>query len=303
MGDEKLVTVDLLKENMGAEAFQAMADGAINAGANFLAGQATSAFQTALSSDLAQESMELAGNVLGAAAIVKTTLDPAMIQQLAQQLVGMAIDIVTTETGKLIGGAVGKITTKTLALPNLVKDNAQAYFNANKLTMGDLLGELAIKTEKREAQKQEKVENEKVENFKAKIKDITAKMEQGIETVNETIAPVLDMIVAYLGNGPEWVADKLDKEVKGAIKYADNFINLNLDKVFKEVDAFAAGTGEEVGKVLTAKYNATLKQSAKKANDLKEKTLQKGLVKAKVLLQEVNLKLMAITGIAIPLPL
>lgn len=303
MAEEKLITVNFLQENMGAELFQTMADSAINSGANFLAGKATSAFQTAMSSGVVQESMELVGNVTAAAGIVKTALDPARLQQITESIIGMTIDVVTSETGKLIGEAVGKITNKTMELPNLVMSYAQNYFNENKLSMGDLISELSISFEKREEEKSKKAEDSKMSQFTDKIKNVTSQIENGISMVNDTIGPVLNDVVAYLENGPDWLADKLNKEVKGALNYASDFVNDNLDKLFKEVDAFAISTAEEVGIALTSKYNEALRVAAKKINDEKEKLLQKGLIKAKAVLQSVNLKLMAITGIAIPLPI
>ena len=186
------VTVDFLSKNLGGEMFNILSSQAINAGANFLSGKATSAFQSAAESKIGQETVELAGNLAAAASIV--AISPDVIKNLTQSIFTMTTNLVATESARILTEGVTKITTKALAVPKDIVSYSTAYFNKHKKKIGDLVAELSKTAEERVEEFDKKAEEETKNKAKEKMDKIKGDIEKGITMVNDTIGPVINMI-------------------------------------------------------------------------------------------------------------
>jgi hypothetical protein len=234
---DKYVTVDFLSKNLGSEMFDILSNQAINAGANFLSGKATSAFQSAANSKIGQETVELASNLAAATSIV--AMSPDIVKNLTQSIFTMTTNLVATESARILTEGVTKITAKAVAVPKDIVSYSTSYFNKHKKKIGDLVAELSKTSEDRVEEFNKKAEEAIKNAAKEKMDKIKGNIEKGISMVNDTIGPVINMVSTYLQNGPDWIADKINKEVTGVLSYCENFVDSNVSKICDEMDKFS----------------------------------------------------------------
>lgn len=249
------------------------------------------------------EALELAGNIGAAVQLGKAIegmVDSGAIQDLIMGLTKTTVDTITSRTTQMITGAVTTITAKTVSIPVDITKAAMTYFNTYKMSLSQMLKELEKEAEEKVAAETTESEKKTQSIFNDKVKGNIKKLQDGMSALNDGLSAGISMISSYLENGPEWIANKLDKEVQEKLSYAETFVNKGVKAVTDEIDQFTSNQGEAVGKNLTEEYNAFLQQKAKvqlaKIMELKAKAI----AKAKALMQEAILLLMGLLGINIP---
>lgn len=291
----KYVDLSDMKDTLTAQA--------INAGQSFLAGKATSTFSKVMESEdmraltnaatagmgLYSMSVDLAKNFEAVGTTLVSTLINHGTEAIMHNVTDIAVDFVE------------KHVSAVTAIPGDIAKNSLAYFNSYKLSLGDLLKEFIVPIEIAIEEQSVKSEESKQLKFINDIKDKYMKNRTAILNAAETGVSYMNMITSYVEQGPEWVENKIDECigacVEGVQKVADE--QWDIDK--KKIDAFVQHTSEEVGSKLVEKYNNILRTQAKKLTDKKQKEIQKLVTDAHTKLQKVKLKIMAKTGINLPI--
>lgn len=300
---ENLISVDTLKNSLGPDMFNTLSDQAIDAGSSFLAGQATSAFTKVMNVSSVKSVTNLATSAMGTAFIVKEALDPNMLKQLTTGLITTAVTTVSSAATEIISRETSKLTQKVTNIPQSIVSYAMSYFNSYKKSLGEVLKELMMGSEKLAEQESEQSDKKKENNFINNVKEKISYVNEKVTYYTDKVTPVVEMIASYTANGPDWIADKMNKEVNALIEDVDKFIVQQTDSINKGIDDFCRKTGEKKGEKMVKAYNDKLDKQAKKQQAKINTLKSKALTKAKALLQEGLLKVMALTGINIPIPL
>ena len=299
---ENFISTDSLKNTLGPDTFKTLSDQAINAGANFLSGQTTNAFNKAMSVSSVQSLTQLTTASIGAGFIIKESLNPEILKQLTTQLVNTAITTVSNATGEIAVKATNKLMQKIANMPQSINSYSIAYFNTYKTSLGEAFKDLLAGSETIAAQETEKSENNKLKTFLNETKDVLSNINKKITYYTEKVTPVVEMITTYVENGPDWIADKLNKEVNAAITDINSFADQQTETAEKNIDNFCKKTGEKNGKKMVENYNENLKKQAKKQQAKINTTKTKAIGAAKANMQQAILKVMALTGINLPVP-
>lgn len=250
------------------------------------------------------EALELAGNLGAAAELganVANMVSSGAVTDLIAGLTKVTVNTITEKTTQILSSAVTTITVKTVSIPSDIMKHAMDYFNKNKVSLSQMLKELQEDAEKKAEKETTEAEEKTKSQFNEKVTGKIKKIQDGMAKLNDGLANGISTISSYLENGPEWIANKLDKEVKEKLSYAESFVDKYTKAATDEIDKFTYNQGVSVGKTMTEKYNTILMQQAKvqlaKIMELKAKAL----AKAKALMQKGILALMALLGVNIPL--
>lgn len=299
---ENFISTDSLKNALGPDTYKTLSDQAINAGSNFLSGQTTNAFNKAMSVSSVQSLTQLTTASIGAGFVIKESLNPEILKQITTQLVNTTITTVSTASAEIAAKAVSKLTEKIVNIPKSVTSYAMTYFNTYKMSLGEVLKELLAGSETIATQETEKSENNQLKNFLGKTEGFLTNMNDKISYYTNKVTPVVEMVTSYVANGPDWIADKLNKEVNGVITDISSFANQQTQTAEKNIDDFCRKTGEKRGKKMVESYNKALEKQAKKQQAQINAAKTKAIGVAKAAMQQAILKVMALTGINLPVP-
>lgn len=250
------------------------------------------------------EALELAGNIGAAAELGANALNmisSGAVTDLIGGLTKVTVNTITEKTTEILASSVTTITTKTVAIPSEIMKHAMDYFNKHKVSLSQMIKELEQDAEKKAEKETAEAEEKTKSQFNEKVTGKLKKIQDGMVKLNDGLANGISAVASYLENGPEWIANKLDKEVKEKLSYAQSFVDKYTKSATDEIDKFTYNQGVSVGKTMTEKYNTLIMQQAKvqlaKIMELKAKAM----AKAKALMQKGILALMSILGINIPL--
>lgn len=299
---ENFISTDSLKNTLGPDTFKTLSDQAINAGANFLSGQTTNVFNKAMSVSSVKSLTQLTTTSIGAGFVIKEALDPNILKQITTQLINTTITTVSSATAEIAAKAVSKLTQKVATIPQSIASYTMSYFNTYKMSLGEVLKELLAGSETIAAQETEKSENNKLKTFLNETENFLSNMNNKITYYTDKVTPVVEMITTYVANGPDWIADKLNKEVNAVITDINSFANQQTETAEKNIDNFCRKTGEKNGKKMVEAYNKTLDKQAKKTQAKINAAKTKAIGMAKAAQQQAILKIMSLTGINIPVP-
>lgn len=299
---ENFISTDSLKNTLGPDTFKTLSDQAINTGANFLSGQTTNAFNKAMSVSSVKSLTQLTTASIGAGFVIKEALDPNILKQITTQLINTTITTVSSATAEIAAKAVSKLTQKVANIPQSIVSYAMSYFNTYKMSLGEVLKELLAGSETTAAQETEKSENNKLKTFLNKTEDFLSNMNNKITYYTDKVTPVVEMVTTYVANGPDWIADKLNKEVNAVITDVSYFVDQQTQTAEKNIDDFCRKTGEKNGKKMVENYNKALEKQAKKQQAKINSAKTKAMGVAKAAMQQAILKIMALTGINLPVP-
>ena len=252
---------------------------------------------------IAGETLELAGNLGSLAKLGLNSLDmidSGEVTDLIAGLTKVTVNTITEKTTEILASSVTTITAKSVTIPIEITKHAMNYFNKHKKSLSQMIKELERDAEKKAEMETTEEEEKTKKQFNEKVKKKIKKIQKGMAEFNDNLSYGISYIASYLENGPEWIADKLDKEVKEKLLYAQSFVDKYTKDATDEIDKFTYNQGVSVGKSMTEKYNTLIMQKAKvdlaKIMELKVKAR----LKAKALMQKAILSLMSILGKNIP---
>jgi F0F1-type ATP synthase membrane subunit b/b' len=87
------------------------------------------------------------------------------------------------------------------------------------------------------------------------------------------------MVTSYIENGPEWVTNQLDKQIKSLLEDVNSAIDKQWQKDKEVYDSKAQSLGEKLGQEMTEKYNDALQKAQKKGIEKINKTKTKASLK------------------------
>lgn len=226
-------------------------------------------------------------------------VDPSAIINLGSSILSTAIETVKTELLSIRNYAWKRLTY--IPDPSIITKKAISYFSyylEDELDINSLLDNVPAD------EKFEKENEEKKKNFSYYV---TYFVEQQLPVAAEKFSYYENIISQYCAYasyysafGPEWLTNTI---VDGIESGSDAVIE-EISKLMVIVDDFKLEqydkAGEAMGKFMVKQYESLLRDNLKDADDEVEKNKSSVKIKARALIQQANLKIMAKTGVHIP---
>jgi len=226
-------------------------------------------------------------------------VDPSVIINLGNSILNTAIETVKTELLSIRNYAWKRLTY--IPDPSIITKKAISYFSyylEDELDINSLLDNVSAD------ETFEKENEEKKKNFSYYV---TYFVEQQLPVAAEKFSYYENIISQYCAYasyyaafGPEWLTNTI---VDGIESGSDAVIE-EISKLMVVVDDFKLEqydkAGEAMGKFMVKQYEALLRDNLKDADDEVEKNKSSVKIKARALIQQANLKIMAKTGVHIP---
>lgn len=226
--------------------------------------------------------------------------DPSAATDLVASIANIAVESAKNELISIRNKAWADITY--IPDPKIITDIAKSYFSeyiTNDLDINKILDFAPTED------KLEKINNEIPEKKQDKITKFVEKtLPKVTSKISETEAKISEYCTYasyYMAFGPSWVSEQIAYGIETAsyaISYEVNDITTAVNNVKMEVYELA---GNELGKQLSKQYENLLRTQVKMLNDELDTQKSKVQIKAQELLQKANLKIMAKTGIKIPI--
>ena len=266
---------------------------AVDSSANFLNGQATSTFSKAGGA--------LSGTVAGAAGLAAVGMNAdAIALEVAEQLMGLAV----AKIEEVVQQEVQKIATAMISIPasvpGKIQSKAMETFNQNKKSLSDLMGEIDSSAEEQQEKAEEDAKKESEEKKKKSAKEKLDKVKNSVGGAIDKVNKGMANICAYVEAGPKWLLTKTNALLDEQVKFVTDQTDAAIKSVQKGVDEFCEARGQAIGEKMAEKYNKKLEVQAKDKIVKIEKQKKKAKTKANTAIQKGILKIMAMTGIAIP---
>lgn len=284
---------------------------AIDSSANFLNGQATSAFSKLVNpnkgklkneigdaASIMQDTAQLATNVAGIAGVAMNA--DKLAQEVTQALIGLAIGKLQEVIQEEIKTLTQKISQLPMSVPQKIQKYTQEAFNRDKKSLSDFMSSVNSSAEDQQEKEEEK---QKKESEEKKKNDVKKKLENTKKTIQKTLKDAneqLESINKYIESGPEWLLKKTNGFLDEKAKFVRDETNSAIASAEKAIDEFCKARGEALGKKMAKQYNAMLEKQAKKKIAKLDKQTKKAKTKANTAIQKGILKAMSMTGINIP---
>ena len=228
------------------------------------------------------------------------TNGPEILITLSQKLITQATTTITKESTKLITDYVNKHIKATMKWPVNVQSYAMAYFNAYKMSVGDILKLLNESSEDRAEKHAEESKKKKMSKFIDNMKTQMNNVKDKIDKYAKEGTSYIQMVTSYLQNGEDWVTEQLDKQIGNLV----GKVKTEIDKQWAKDEALynktAKATGDEIGKKMVEKYNKSLQKAQDKQIKQMQKMKAKALAQAKAALGAAKCQLASLLGIYIP---
>lgn len=293
----KYIDLSDIKDTLGSQA--------INAGQSFLAGKVTNAFSLLMEDEGMKAMTNAAASGIGLYSTVSQVFEndnyESIIESLSADLLNKATESITKGVSEVAVDFVNKHVDAITRVPKDIVSNSLAYFNSYKLSITDIIKEYIVPKEYQTKIEIEAAETNKKATFINKMKDKYMENRSYIVEGINTGLSYVNLVMSYIGQGPEWVESKMDKGIGWCVEQAQNKANEQW-KIDKEnIDKFVKNTSDEIGSRMTEEYNNILRKQAQKIIAEKEKEIQKLVTKAITLLQKSKLQIMAKIGINLPI--
>lgn len=297
-GNKEYFTVDGLKDALGPEMWEGLLNSTIDSGANFLAGQVTSAFAgpTSTLSNVTAFAASSMDTVMSTAAV----LNPQFLIEFTSSLVLNSTQVIINELTRITTEKVTEVTMRSLNIPVEISQISLSYFNSYKMSISDMLKELSIPTGERISIKVDLLKKIEENEFIQKVGNFATKAKEKIDTFCGESAKALNMISSYIQNGPEWISKQVNNAISDTIQMGEDYLDKQVALMNEKIDDFVKQKGETAGKILVEKYNNVLKEEGRAILNKIQILAQKATILAFTLMQQAILKVMAITGINIP---
>lgn len=226
-------------------------------------------------------------------------VDPSVVINLGSSILSTAIETVKTELLSIRNYAWKRLTY--IPDPSIITKKAISYFSnylEDELDINSLLDNVpADETFEKENEEKEKNFSYYVTYFVEQQLPIAAEKFSYYENIISQYCAYASYYAAF---GPEWLTNTI---VDGIESGSDAVIE-EISKLMVIVDDFKLEqydkAGEAMGKFMVKQYESLLRDNLKDADDEVEKNKSLVKIKARALIQQANLKIMAKTGVHIP---
>ena len=271
-------------------------------------------FDTTAFSNLGTNAVQFGARATGAGVLtveLAKSFTNGDIQAMAADMAADAVGRITGECGALIGQYVGKATSLVASIPGKIanatarrisspdtKHNEEpirsvAYYLVQKTTIREDLNK--AEEEVREAVRK----SDRIKNAQEKISDAVKTANKFIEKANERIA----YVQKYALEGPQWVADQMDKTINDVITEVDKQLEEHYNKLEMDVDTYCDKEGTQIGAKVVQQTNRLMEKLATEIKNKNEETITQAKIKAKSTLQKAKLAIMGLLGVNIHIPI
>lgn len=252
--------------------------------------------------ELVSELTTTAGAVVSAVNVVSLSAD--QLSQIAQSMAAAAIGEITNFTSKKIAEFTTKSTTLATSIPGKIADKSIERFNSTdkskgetKLSVGEILGNLAKNKEDRiseESEKtDEKIKTSKIDELKKSTSETLTKAKEFIQQANDEIYKVME----YAAEGPAYIAQQMSNKIESIQQNIEKTLNDQYKIVEDNINTFCEGEGNKIGEKLVQEYNNLIDKAAKATFEKTNNAKTQGIVKGTTAIQEAKLKLFALIGV------
>lgn len=250
------------------------------------------------------ETLELAGSIAAAYQLelnMAYMINSGAVEDLIKELTTVTVNTITEKTTKMLTNSLTTIAAKSLFVPVEIAKQSFSYFNEHKISLSKMIKELEQDAEKK-AEREKTEEEKKIQKaFNERISKKIKKFKDGMVEFNDGLSEAISTMASYLENGPEWLANKLDKEVKEKLSYAQSFVDKYTKITIDEIDKYTYNQGTADGKMKVEEYNTHIMQKTKvKLSKIIEFKV-KAIAKSKAFMQKAILKTMSFLGVNIQL--
>ena len=275
-------------ENLPGDLLGRLESVAINSGANFLTGKASSAF--------AREK-EAVNNAMTA---FNTVTNPEVIKSISTDLIQHAVQVTTNR----LSAYISEKTTELLDFKGMIGTltNSVTYWTKESLkTPKQLLEEIkTIDSKKANEDLMKKTQEEGVEEVKNTVSETVGKITEFYNSNMDKLSYGLETITAYITNGPSWIISTVNSYVAQVIDKVEGFVGAQSYAVISFRDKTIDSIGQKVGKGLAQPINTIALNAAKKTKSDSEKLISTVQTKAMNGIAQALMAVRKLTGIAIP---
>lgn len=260
--------------------------------------------------------------VIGAAGNVTAALTPAaslglgaysygneMIKNMPQMVTSLAM-LITNKVIEVLSKEITKKGTEYLTnhlkaiqtLPMKVQSYAMAYFNANKMSIGDALKKLLETSEDRKEKKNKEKNSKNLNSFISKCQEKSQNFISYINKYTDMGISYINMVTAYMQNGSEWITEQLDKQMCNLVDMVTEQVNKQWAKDKELYDEKIESLGEALGSEMVKVYDKNVENAQKKLQEKIEKNKKKATIKLSVTKAKAASKLGSMLGMYIPVP-
>ena len=236
----------------------------------------------------------LASNTLGTMGAL--AVGPEMISALVMEATSVATAQLSQITAKITEAPI----KAALNAPKIMKEQMQKTFNEEKTTLAKEMKNFNITAEDRIEEQSKKSEEDAEKSNK---KSLAAKLSSLNTSVSKTTTAINDKvssIAKYIAEGPEWVSNQISKALEESLSNLNTSIDNTCESINNGVEEFARSQGKTAGKKLANQYNKIIEKQARKTYNIMQENKSKAKIKAFAALQKAKLKIMALTGVNIP---
>lgn len=295
----KYVTKNKLKKILGEQTYNNLEQNAINRGEAFLSGQVTNAFNKI---DNFTYATNIVGNV-STSALALYSLGQHISQtdtgQIAQMAKDMTMSFASSTIRQLTETATSMIATKTANLiPTIseMQSKTMSYYNEYVTPMDEIMKKILIPKEDDIKLKEKEQQIKKQKKTIEKIKTAISYVQSTAKTINEWTTTYIGMITTYMNEGPDWVANQLDKLTETAVEKTAYIINEGAKPIENYRNKVVEDVSRWAGKTIANIQNKEMEKAVKKLNSMKSTTFSKLTTKAAIAKQSAKIQILAKLG-------
>lgn len=236
----------------------------------------------------------IAANTLGMMGAL--AVGPEMISALVMEATNVATAALSDATAKIVEAPI----KAALEAPKKMKEQMQKTFDEEKTSLAKEMLRFKSTAEERIAEQARKLQEEAENLYKnslgSKLSSLNITMAKATTAINDKVGS----IAKYMAEGPDWVANQISKAMDNTLSQLNTNVDNICDDIKGGVNEFAESQGKAMGSAMAKQYNKIIENQAKKTHNMMEENISKAKIKAFTALQKGKLKIMALTGINIP---
>lgn len=264
---------------------------AINPGANFLEGKATSAFTSA---------NNVSGETLTTASNVNTIADKGFEAVNAVNSAGLKLEVTQKGISYLTGevSAYSAVVIKKLLELPIIERVSYCKEMTPKLIkpLSEIKDELQTPAETRNDIEIEKIEIEDKKQINNKIEKKISEFTYKCNNFLDKCSYGLDTIVSYINAGPDWLNNKINKFAAEKLEDLKKETAENLTKDSEEKKQIAKDQGWQDAQNAAEQINKKQKKAVKEAVDLEKKIKKKAEHIVKATIAQANMLIKGLLG-------
>ena len=238
------------------------------------------------------------GTILTGIDLVKNA--PTLLEDTILEITKDVTDHITKSVAGKIAEYASNHATSALKLPTEITSNAMQYFNEHKKSVGEVLDELFKSQEESNDSKLEEQDQSGLSKFMSQAQTKLSYVKKYTDEYTNKMTSYISMIGAYIQQGPSWVEGQINNQVDSVLKFVNEKIDSQWEQDKKMYENFAYNQGQKRGKKLVDAWDRELEKAQQAIKAKNETQLKKLATKKHVILQQAKLKIMAQTGINLP---